>query len=133
MVEMETMLQNDAKVKFDTVKTFAYSGLIAKELNLKSAAEKFNSNDEIVKAAFDHTFRIYMMENMHQMSANDIKRVLDLAVLAVQKKLCMLTTPIFIINDLLSSLTIEKCAEVFCYLEDNSHIWKSVYLVSSQS
>jgi hypothetical protein len=42
--------------------------------------------------------------------------------------LCLPTTPIFIINDMLSSLTIEKCSELFCYMEDNSQILKSVRL-----
>ena len=42
----------------------------------------------------------------------------------------MPTTPIFIINDMLSSLPIEKCSELFCYLEDNSQVLKSVFFSS---
>lgn len=126
MVEMENSLQNDAKLKFENVKEYAYNGLKSKEFSIQIASETFINNDDVVKAAFDHTFRVYVIENMNQMNNDEIKQVLDLAVLAAQKKLCMPTTPIFIINDLLSSLTIEKCPDVFCYLEDNSHTWKSV-------
>lgn len=45
-------------------------------------------------------------------------------------ELCLPTTPIFIINDMLSSLPIEKCSELFCYLEDNSQVLKSVFFNS---
>ncbi len=131
---MEHMLHNDAtKIKFETVKTFVYNSLLAKQLDIKAAEEAFNksSNEEIVKAAFDYTFRIYVMENMDRLTIAEIRQTLDMAVQAVQKKLCFVTTPIFMINDLLSSLTIEKCLEVFCYLEDNSHIWRSVPLTSA--
>ncbi len=126
---MEYMPQTESsKIKFDSVKTFVYTGLISNQLDIKTAAEVFKcaNNEDVVKAAFDHTFRVFVIENMGHMSTVDIKKTLDLAVKAVQKKLCVVTTPIFIINDLLSSLTIDKCLEVFCYLEDNSHIWKSV-------
>lgn len=126
MVEMENSLQKDAKLKFENVKEYAYNCLKSRELDIKIATETFNNNDDVVKAAFDHTFRVYIIENTNAMNIEDTKQILDLAVLAAQKKLCMPTTPIFIINDLLSSLTIEKCPDVFCYLEDNSHTWKSV-------
>jgi THO complex subunit 1 len=32
---------------------------------------------------------------------------------------------------MLSVLTIEKCSEIFCYLEDSSHIWKSELFFTS--
>lgn len=130
MVEMETQ-QNNSKVEYESVRKFVYNGLQTKDFDVQSTVNQFVGNDEIVKAAFDNTFRLYLVEHMSAMTTDDIKQLLGLAVLAAQKKLCSVTTPIFIVNDLLSSLTIEKCSEVFCYLEDSAHIWKSEMFYTS--
>jgi hypothetical protein len=126
MVEMESVIsQDNSKMDYELVRKFVYDSLLTKDFDIKATAEQFVCNDEVVKSAFDHTFRLFVIDNMNKMNSDDIKQLLDLAILASQKKLCSVTTPIFIINDLFSSLTIEKCSEVFCYLEDSSHVWKS--------
>ena len=43
---------------------FIKSGLSKNELDLKTATENFNSNDEIVKTAIEHSFRIYVLQNI---------------------------------------------------------------------
>lgn len=111
--------------QYDSVKQFVLKGLNESDLDFKRAAETFNSNDEIVKTAIEQSFRIYVLQNLPNMQITDMRHVLDLSVQTAQKKLCLPTTPIYLINDMLSVLSIEKCSEIFCYLEDSSHVWKS--------
>ncbi len=60
-----------------------------------------------------------------------MKKVLDISVDLAIKKICAPTTPIFLINDILSNMTIDDCSNIFAYLEDNSNVWKSELFYSS--
>lgn len=89
------------------------------------------SANELIKTAIEHGFRYFINEHYKQMDSVKIKNILDLSVIAAQKKLCMSTTPIFLINDLLSNYTIDNCSDIFTYLEDNSNVWKSELFYST--
>lgn len=62
---------------------------------------------------------------------SEIKHLLDLSIQVSQKKMCSPTTSIFIINDILSALTLDESSEIFSYLEDNANVWKSELFFSS--
>ena len=44
---------------------------------------------------------------------------------ATERRLCLPTTPIFLINDILNNLTIDDCSDIFSYLEDSAQTWRS--------
>ncbi|CAF0711165.1 unnamed protein product [Brachionus calyciflorus] len=125
IVKMVEINSNDNNLKFENVKKFFLHGLELNDLDIDSACEKFSNSDEIVKTAIEHSFRTFIVQNMDKIEFENLKKIVDLSISAAQKKLCLPTTPIHMLNDMLSTLTIEKCSEIFCYLEDSSHIWKS--------
>jgi len=79
----------------------------------------------------EHAFRIYVLLKISNLTIEDMKRIVDMSIMVAEKKLCLPTLPIFVISDMLNSLTIDKCSEIFCYLEDSSHVWKSNLFYSS--
>ncbi|RNA29898.1 THO complex subunit 1 [Brachionus plicatilis] len=111
--------------RFENVKEFILTRLESSSLDVDKACDKFSNTDEVTKIAIEHSFRTFVVQRLSKMTIPDMYSILDLSISAAQKKLCLPTTPIHLINDMLSTLTIEKCSEIFCYLEESSHIWKS--------
>lgn len=89
-----------------------FSGLPGTDAEKKSAVDQ----------AFRDTLCKYIADGKH---GTDVTTLIQHAVNAVKQELCLGSTPFVMLSDAFDGLVLQKCSEVFTFVEDNVKEWKS--------
>jgi len=91
-----------------------------------------NGSDAEKKVAVDQALK----DILHSMVVNDsdtsaFQEITTVATEAVTLELCSASTPFVLLSDIFDGITLDKCAEMFCYVEDRVDTWKSAQFHSA--
>ena len=118
-------------INFVTLKDNIMNLLETDQDKLITLLDNLETNNSIVNTAVEHSFRFYVSIKKNLMSQDELVKVFNLSIKASQQQLCSPVMPISLINDVLSSSTIEHCDKIFKYIEDNFDVWKSPIFYSN--
>lgn len=90
--------------------------------------ELFNkhvSSSSDKKATMDQVFKDVMLQSIvEKKSIETLEKLLDLSILAFNRDICTATLPVLLLNDVFDCVTIEKCEEMFAFIEKHVDTFK---------
>ncbi|XP_074641621.1 THO complex subunit 1-like isoform X1 [Tubulanus polymorphus] len=93
---------------------------------ISSNFSKLAGSDVEKKLALDQAFRDCLKDLvLNSSECETYKALINLSVLAVKNELCSPSTPFLMLSDVFDSVTLERCDDVFTYVEEGVMEWKS--------
>ncbi|XP_055385143.1 THO complex subunit 1 [Condylostylus longicornis] len=81
-----------------------------------------NNNDADKKSALDQAFRELLLLQLNDISK--VGSVISLSIEAVRQDIVSVTIPVVLLGDAFDAVTLEKCEQIFTFVEDRVSIWK---------
>ncbi|XP_061550464.1 THO complex subunit 1 [Phycodurus eques] len=82
-------------------------------------------NETEKKTTLDQAFRGVLGEQIVASSCEDYLSLIYMSIDAVTEGICSATTPFVLLGDVLDSLPLDQCDNIFSFVEENVSTWKS--------
>lgn len=91
----------------------------------------YNSTSRDLKAALDQVFRDVMLDVLQDSDVEKLQNYVKYSIEACRIGMITPTMPVVLLGDIFDAITLNKCEEMFTFVENGVHIWKEDLFFSS--
>lgn len=91
---------------------------------LQDKFKSFNASEHDLKAPLDQVFRDIILEILPENDVDKLQNYVTFCIETCRNGMTTPTMPVVLLGDIFDALTLNKCEQMFTFVENGVHIWK---------